>query len=90
MKSEEPKKIKTVHLILGIFFGIAGVSTLFNGDYIFSIWVISLGLLLLFDSIRETLKSKINQNSLQAIHFTIGTVVLIAGIISLSIKFGLI
>jgi len=88
MDSEKPKGIQTIHLILGIFFTIAGLLTLVNVDYIFSIWVISLGLLFLFDSIKEMLK--LNQNSLKVIHFIIGAIVLISGIASLSVKFGII
>jgi len=88
MDSEKPKGIQTIHLILGIFFTIAGLLTLVNVDYIFSIWVISLGLLFLFDSIKEMLK--LNPNSLKVIHFIIGAIVLISGIASLSVKFGII
>jgi len=88
MNSEKSKGIQTIHLILGVFFTIAGVLTLVNADYIFSIWVISLGLLFLFDSIKEMLK--LNPNSLKVIHFIIGAIVLITGIASLSVKVGLI
>lgn len=90
MNSEKSKGIQTIHLILGIFFTIAGVLTLVNADYIFSIWVISLGLLFLFDAIKEILKSKLNPNSLKVIHFIIGVIVLITGIASLSVKVGII
>ena len=80
MNNEKQKKFKVIHLLLGLFFVISGISILFDARYVFSSWIISLGLFFLFDSYKESLKSKINSSSLELIHYILAGIVLITGI----------
>ena len=90
MNNKKYKRIQIIHLILGLFFTIVGVFNFDYADYLFGIWIISLGVLFLFDSFKEILKSKLNPNYLEVIHYIIAAFVLITGVAALSIKFNII
>lgn len=77
------KNLQIVHLILGLFFSIAGILTLFKGNYVFSIWIISLGMLFLFHFFKELMHSKIKPVIIDIIHYILAFVVLVTGLITL-------
>jgi len=83
MKSFELKDIQYLHLILGLFFTIAGFFTLLKADYIYSIWIISLGLFFLFDIIQKSLLSGIKSTTIKLIHYSLVLIVLLTGLITL-------
>ena len=83
MDTETSKKIQIVHVILGAFFVIAGLLTIQQRRTLFTVWVISLGVLLLFQSLKKPLESKINRVMLEVIYFIISAVVLLSGVIVL-------
>ena len=85
MKTTNSKNLWIMHFILGLFFTIAGLFTLVKANYPFSIWIISLGLLFLFDSIKDTLKVKVKSVILDLIHYTLALTVLTTGILTLLI-----
>ncbi len=80
MDSTTDEKINIIHLVLGLFFILCSLSTLMTTSYFFTLWVTSLGILFLFDSLEESLHVKLNHQSLRAIHYVIAAVVLISGI----------
>jgi hypothetical protein len=77
------KNLQIIHLILGFFFFIAGILTLFKGNYLFSIWIISLGMLFLFYIFKEIFYSNIRPVIIDIIHYTLALVVLVTGLITL-------
>ena len=81
------RKLQVLHLLIGIFFTIAGILTLFKANYLFSVWIISLGFLFLFDSIKNKLMFKVKSEILEIIHYLLALIVLIAGISTLLIEF---
>jgi len=84
------RNVQIPHLVLGIFFCIAGLYTLLNTEYIFSVWIFSLGIFFLFDSFKEILKTKLKPVSVKSLHHILGLIVILSGIISLSVEFGII
>lgn len=81
------RKLQVLHLLIGIFFTIAGILTLFKANYLFSIWIISLGLLFLFETIKEALKLRVKPVILEIMHYTLAVILLITGISTLLIEF---
>lgn len=75
--------LQIIHLFLGIFFSITGILTLFKGNYLFSVWIISLGMLILFYTFKEVFYSKIKPVIIYIIHFTLALVVIVTGLIIL-------
>jgi hypothetical protein len=83
MKSTNSKSLQYLHLTLGIFFVIAGIVTLQKSDYLYSIWVIALGLFFLFDMIQKAFLVGLNQKTQKAIHYALAAIVLAMGLITL-------
>jgi hypothetical protein len=79
------KNLQVLHIILGLFFTLAGILTLTDLNYLFSIWIVSLGFLFLHDSIRDALKQKIKPVIFEILHYTLALIVLITGILTLLI-----
>jgi len=77
------KNLQVLHIILGLFFTIAGLLTLSKANYIFSVWIILLGLLFLIDIVKEVLKSRVKPLYLNILHYAIALIVLITGISTL-------
>ena len=87
MDNEKQKNVKLIHLLLGLFFTISGISTLVNERYLFSTWIISLGLFFLFDSFKITLGSKISPKTIIAFHYILASIVFITGVIAMLMEF---
>ena len=90
MNNEKSKNVRLIHLFLGLLFTIGGISTLINARYLFSSWIISLGLLFLFESFKLILSSKISLKSIMAIHYILASIVLITGVIAMLMEFEII
>ena len=86
MNKNKTKKMQGIHLILGLFLAIAGISILVDARYLFGLWILSLGLLFLFESFRESLKLKLNPKSVSAIRYVLAAIVLVTGIAALFIS----
>ena len=80
METKTSKKIQIVHAISGVFFVIAGLLTIQQRRVIFTVWVVSLGVLLLFQAFKKPLESKISRVMLEVIYFIISAVVLLSGV----------
>jgi len=83
MKNLKSKNLQVLHFILGLFFTIAGLFTLVKANYLFSIWIISLGLLFLFDTIKDRLTTSVKPFILDIIHYALAIIVLATGILTL-------
>jgi hypothetical protein len=89
MNSTQSKSLQLLHLILGFFFTIAGILTLFKVDYLFSVWIISFGLLFLFYTTKDVLKLRVKPVILEIMHYLLALIVLMTGIFTLLIDFEL-
>jgi hypothetical protein len=83
MNTFKLKNLQVLHLTLGIFFSISGILTLFKANYLFSIWIISLGLFFLSDIFGTLLVSGIKPVLLKTIHYTFAIIVLLTGILTI-------
>jgi len=85
LNTQKSKNLQVLHFILGLFFTIAGLFTLVKANYLFSSWIISLGLLFLFDSIKDKLNLNVKPLILETVHYALALIVLTTGIFTLLI-----
>ena len=83
MENERINRVKGIHLFLGILWMIFGIVALIKASYLISAWVISLGVLFIFDSLKERLESKFSPKLINVIHYILGAILIILGSIAL-------
>ncbi len=83
MKTVKLKDFQFLHLILGLFFTLAGILTLSKADYIYSIWITSLGIFFLFDITQKSLLPGSKSTTIKIIHYALILIVLLTGLIVL-------
>ena len=87
MKTEKSKFLKLVNLILGLFFTISGIVTVGDKHYIFSIWIISLGISFLADPLKLIISPKISPIIFKVFQYILGAIVIVSGVIVLLMEF---
>jgi len=89
MKTEKSKFFKLLHLILGLFFTFSGIVTIGNKHYVFSIWIISLGLSFLIDPLKNIINSRISPKTIKKFTYILYSIVIISGVVVFMMEFNI-